>query len=406
MLAEKVVALLRGLPKELRRELVPIPDAAIRFRATLGDQPGGNLFDHLARFVTAETGKATEAETLRGIDLPPALRMNLRVLDDGGHEMKRGRNLEVLRRELRASARDGARVEPGGTWARDGVRRWDFGEVPQELKVMTAGVTLRMFPAIEDAGAAVRLRLYPDAARARQLSRDGIVRLAALAMPQQHDLARRLCANDREFPLLAASAGLGRSLFDEVADRAVADSLAMVGGSEPRTAGEFDSLVDASRQHVADCGAEVVRVVRSVLLAAKEARAALEGLRGSAFGRQRESIERQLSALLSPGWVRYTSEPWFHQLPKYLRTVARRAARVSNEVERDRKLEAQVAPYEAALRELASGADRSKPAPERDRLRWMIEEFRVSLFAQELKTLAPVSGKRLDEQLRLARREL
>jgi ATP-dependent helicase HrpA len=406
MLAEKVVALLRGLPKELRRELVPIPDAAARFRAALGDRPGGSLFDHLARFVTAETGKATEAEMLRGIDLPPALRINLRVLDEGGHELRRGRNLELLRRELRSSGRDGASVEPGGTWARDGVRRWDFGEVPQELKVVTAGVTLRMFPAIEDAGAAVRLRLYPDAVRARQLSRDGVVRLAALALPQQHDLVRRLCASDRELPLLAASAGLGRSLFGEVADRAVADSLAMAGGNEPRTAGEFDSLVDSSRQHVADCGAEVVRVVRSVLLAAKEARAALEGLSGSAFAGQRESVERQLRSLLSPGWVRHTPEPWFHQLPKYLRTVARRAARVRNEVERDRKLEAQVAPYESALRALESGADRSKPAPERDRLRWMIEEFRVSLFAQELKTLAPVSARRLDEQLRLARREL
>jgi ATP-dependent helicase HrpA len=142
-----------------------------------------------------------------------------------------------------------------------------------------------------------------------------------------------------------------------------------------------------------------------VLVAAKEARAALEGLGGAVFAVQRQSIERQLKALLAPGWVRRTPEPWFHQLPKYLRTMARRAARVRNEVERDRKLDAQVAPYEAGLRELASKADPSKPAPERDRLRWMIEEFRVSLFAQELKTLAPVSAKRLDEQLRLARRE-
>jgi ATP-dependent helicase HrpA len=262
------------------------------------------------------------------------------------------------------------------------VRRWDFGDVPEDFRVVTAGVTLRMFPAIEDAGADVRLRLYPDAARARYLTRDGVVRLAALAMPQQHDLVRRLCANDREFPLLTATAGLGRALFDEIADRAVADSLAAAGGKEPRTAGEFDALVDASRQHVADCGSEVVRVARSVLVAAKEARAALEGLGGAVFAGQRESVERQLAALLAPGWVRRTPEPWFHQLPKYLRTVARRAARVRNEVERDRKLEAQVAPYEAALRELAGGADRSKPAPERDRLRWMIEEFRVSLFAR------------------------
>ena len=301
MLAEKVVALLRGLPKELRRELVPIPDAAARFRATLGDHPGGNLFDHLARFVTAETGKATEAETLRAVDLPPALRLNLRVLDNHGHELRRGRNLEVLRRDLRTAARDVASVDPGGAWVRDGVRRWDFGDVPEDFRVVTAGVTLRMFPAIEDAGAAVRLRLYPDAARARYLTRDGVVRLAALAMPQQHDLVRRLCANDREFPLLAATAGLGRALFDEIADRAVADSLAVAGGKEPRTAGEFDALVDSSRQHVADCGAEVVRVARSVLVAAKEARAALEGLGGAVFAAQRESIERQLDGIARAG---------------------------------------------------------------------------------------------------------
>ena len=109
--------------------------------------------------------------------------------------------------------------------------------------------------------------------------------------------------------------------------------------------------------------------------------------------------------MLVPGWVRHTPEPWFHQLPKYLRAAARRAERLCNEVERDRKLEGQVASYTAALRELARNSDPSRPAPDRDRLRWMIEEFRVSLFAQELKTLAPVSAKRLDEQLRLARRE-
>jgi ATP-dependent helicase HrpA len=123
------------------------------------------------------------------------------------------------------------------------------------------------------------------------------------------------------------------------------------------------------------------------------------------FAGQCESLECQVAALLSPGWVRRTPEPWFHQLPKYLRAAARRAERVRNEIERDRKLAAQVAPYEGSLRELAGQADPARPAPERERLRWMIEEYRVSLFAQELRTLAPVSARRLDEQLRLARRE-
>jgi ATP-dependent helicase HrpA len=285
------------------------------------------------------------------------------------------------------------------------VRRWDFGEMPDEVRASAAGVALRLFPAIEDTGSAVRLRLCPGSEQARAITRDGIVRLAALAMPQQHGLVQRMCAGHRELALLAATSGLGRPLFDEIADRAVADALEAVGGRTPRTAGEFDVLGDSARQRVAECGDEVLRVARSVLSALKDARAALGALGAPVFVGQRESVARQLDALVAPGWVRHTPDPWFHQLPKYLRAAQRRAERIRNEVERDRKLHAQVIHYESALRELERGSDPSRPAPEREHLRWMIEEFRVSLFAQELKTSMPVSAKRLDEQLRLAQRE-
>jgi ATP-dependent helicase HrpA len=214
-----------------------------------------------------------------------------------------------------------------------------------------------------------------------------------------------MCAADREFTLLAATAGLGRSLFDEVADRAVADALDLPVGRHPQTAVDFDAIVDRCRERVADCGTEVVRVAKSVLMSLKEARAALAALGAPIFAGPRDSVVRQLDGLLAPGWVRHTPEPWFHQLPKYVRAAARRAERIRNEVERDRKLQSQVVPYEAALHEIERAADPARPAPERERLRWMIEEFRVSLFAQEMKTLTPVSAKRLDEQLRLARSE-
>jgi ATP-dependent helicase HrpA len=272
-----------------------------------------------------------------------------------------------------------------------------------EVRVRAAGVNLRLFPAIEDAGATVRLRLSPDAHQAAALTRDGIVRLAALAMPQQHDLVRRMCASDREFALLAASAGLGRALFDEVADRAVADALEATGAALPRNAAEFEALVDAARARVADCGAEVLRVARATLAALKEARGPLKALGAAVFESSRQTIEGPLDALVAPGWVRRTPEPWFHQLPKYVRAAQRRAERMRNDVERDRKLYAQVAPYESALQALDRVAELSQVASEREKLRWMLEEYRVSLFAQELRTLTPVSAKRLDEQLRLAR---
>ncbi len=404
-LREKVVALLRGLPKDLRRGLVPIPDAADRFIARLRDEGGGALVDRLARFVTEETGQATGPEVLRAVELPPWLRFNVRVLDAGGHELSRGRTLEVLRRELRVEGvvvRAGSEAAP---WEREGVRHWDFGDLPADVRVRLAGVTVRMFPTVEDCGSSVRLRLSADASQAAMLTRDGVVRLAALAMPQQYELVRRLGSGDREFTLLVAGSGHGRALFDEIADRAVVDALDMVGGVLPRSATQFEAAVDSARARVADRGDEVLRVVRSTLMALKDANASLELPSGAAFAEGRASVRGSLDRLLAPGWVRRTPDPWFHQLPKYVRAAHRRAERLRNDVERDRKLEAQVAPYQAALGELDRSADPTRPAPERERLRWMIEEFRVSLFAQELRTLQPVSAKRLDEQLRLAQRE-
>jgi ATP-dependent helicase HrpA len=404
-LREKVIALMRGLPKELRRGIVPIPDAAARFVAALRDDPGGMLFERLAQFVTAEAGQVTGPEVLRAIDLPPWLRFNLRVLDETGHELRRGRNLEVLRRELHVAAAHVAGGPQASEWQRDGVRRWDFGELPEDVRLRMAGVTVRMFPALEDGGGAARLRLCADAIQAEALTRDGVLRLAALAMPQQYDLVRRMCSTDREITLLAAATGHGRALFDEVADRAVMDALEAVGGERPRNAVAFDAAIDAARGRVADCGQEVLRVVRAVLAALRDARGALSDLGGPAFASGQASVRRNLDALTVPGWVRRTPEPWFHQLPKYVRAAERRAVRLRNDVERDRKLDSQVASYVAALQVLDRSADSARPAPERERLRWMIEEFRVSLFAQELRTLTPVSAKRLDEQLRRAQRE-
>jgi ATP-dependent helicase HrpA len=354
--------------------------------------------------VTENAGRATEAAAFSGIALPDALRLSIRVVDAGGHEVRRGRDLESLRRELRSARVATAVVAQGHAWEREGVRKWDFGDIPQEVGVRIAGVSVRMHPGIEDAGNAARLRLFPAAAQARLATRDGVVRLAALAMPQQHDLVRRQCAADRDLTLLAAASGMGRALFDEIADRAVAEAMRVAAKHEPRSEAEFDAAVDAARTGVAEQGAELLRLARSTLVALKDARAALGALGAPAFAAARESITRQLAELTAPGWLRRTPDPWLRQLPKYLKAAARRAERLRNAVDRDRKLHERLVPYEAALRELELGhAGEFARGPECERLRWMLEEFRVSLFAQELRTLQPVSATRLDEQLRLAR---
>jgi len=404
-LQQKLVTVLRGLPKDLRRKLVPIPVAAARLRVALAPIGTGSLFERLAELVTAETGARVEPAELASIALPPWLRMNLRVLDAEGREIRRGRELEALRQELRVRAARAARPEAAQGWERDGVRRWDFGELPDELRIATGRVTLRMFPGLEDTGNAVRLRLYPSPAAAQAATGHGVMRLAALASSQQHDLVARQCAADRELALLTAAAGFDRRLFAEIADRAVANALRLEELGIPHAEAAFTARLDAARAGITDHGEQVARAVKAVLLAVKEVRASLEHLQGPVFAAGREAVLRQLATLLAPGWVRDTPAAVFSQLPKYVKAAARRAQRLRDDVNRDHRLDAQVAPFAAAWRSLVAAAGPDGPGIELDRLRWMIEEFRLSLFAQDLRTLGPVSAKRLEAQVALARAE-
>ena len=403
MLRDKVIALLRGLPKDLRRELVPIPDCADRFLESIRGTTAGSLHEALARFVTEAAGVSVSARELTAVSLAPWLNFSVRVLDATGRELRRGRDLVALQRASRSADPGPAPVESRGAWERDGVRRWDFGAIPDGTSVRSAGVMLTMYPAIDDAGEAVRLRLYPSRALARSRTRDGIIRLGILAMPQQHDLVRRACAADRDLALLAASGGMGRDLFEDIADRAVAEAMFGAGGPLPCDAAQFDACIASARARVADCGSAVAGVAKAVLQALREVRTSLALASAPAFTAQRESVRLQVEALLPDGWMRRTPEPWLRQLPKYLKAAGRRVARLRGDIERDRRLEGQLAPYLAALRDLKREPDGIGGSDEVERLRWMIEEFRVSLHAQDLRTLQPVSARRLDVQLARAR---
>jgi ATP-dependent helicase HrpA len=400
---EKVVALLRGLPKAQRRLLVPIPESAERFLQSHAQRHDESLMELLAAFVTRESGEATTAADLRAIAMAPYLHLNFSLVDAMGRELRQGRDLAALRSELRGHATSQV-GRPAHAWERESVRRWDFGEIPGEISVQSHGLRLRMYPGLEDAGTSVRLRLYARQVAAQRHTREAVVRLAALAMPQQYDKVRRTLSADRDIALLAASSGLGKSLFDEVADRAV--EVAVLGhGPVPHAEREFLAAVDAGRARVVEASEEIARSVKAILQALKEAKAVIARLDAPVFASARSSVQQQLARLTAPGFVRRTPQPWFGQLAKYLRALTRRLDRLKDNVERDPRLQAQVEPYERLLAELEGVVDPAEAWPELEKLRWMIEEFRVSLFAQELRTLMPISAKRLEAQAALARRE-
>jgi len=412
-LGDKVVALLRGLPKEVRRELVPIPETAAAFVSTIdAGAIGGeeSLLDLLAEFVTQRAGMAVTDGQLAQIQLAPWLRMNLRVVDRDGRTVRQGRELTLLRNEDRgrpAAVLDEVRHGP---WTREGVREWDFGHLPPEIIVPSAGVLLRMYPTVDDAGDSVRLSLQPSQASAGARTRRGMVRLAALAMPQQRGQLIRQLADDRSFALLVAATGFGKRLIDDIADRAVEYSV-LDRGHWPQTQTQFAEAVEQGRGALVPNGMAIAATVSAALAALREARKGLAAAaKSSAFAPTRAAIETTLSELFADGWVRDTPMPWFEQLPKYAGATTRRLQRAQGDVARDARLQAELDPLVAQFQQLRALQSADGGAPydhtEVTNLRWMIEEFRLSLFAQELRTLAPISAKRINTQLQQARREI
>jgi len=331
--------------------------------------------------------------------------MNLRILDATGHPLRQGRDLLAVRDELRARGLMRGEAGLAHPWVREGVRRWDFDDIPESVRVPSGGLSLRMIPGIEDLEGSVRLKLFHDDDAARRRTRRGVVRLAALALPQQRELVRRRLADDRQFSLLVAGSGFGKSLIDEIADRAVEAAVLGPLPGFPRSRTAFEAALEQGRGQVVEQGEEIANVVRAVLESLKEARALLGEMSGAAFAATRLAAQNQVEDILGPGWVRETPDAWFRQLPKYLKGLVRRLERARNDVARDRRLQQQVEPYLVAGMQLLVSADSDRAAPELERYRWMIEEFRLSLFAQELRSAMPISAKRLDEQLALARQE-
>ena len=282
-------------------------------------------------------------------------------------------------------------------------RQWDFGDVPEHRDVERNRLRLVVYPAIEDRGAGVVLVEARNAATAEVISQAGIVRLAMLALPQQAKFASKRVTDDRELILLSRGLSLRQSLADALTQRAFRECFLQADAPLPRTAQDFAKLLDARRAQLSDVADRLVTTITLTLKEWRAARAALDGLRPGAFADVVAEVNAQLTLLLPPDFIESTPRPWLDYLPRYLKAVTRRIERLPPNVKRDAELAAKVRPFATALRAFLAEPVISGVRPEIEELRWMIEEFRVSLFAQELKTMVRVSEKRLEDQVRLVR---
>jgi ATP-dependent helicase HrpA len=384
---EKIAELLRSLPKAVRRRIVPVTDHARLALAAVTAGPLPPFHAWLAAWITARTGTPLRAADLAMAVLPDHLRLNIRVLG-GAQVLAEGRDLAQLRRQLRGAPR---------TAAPDSHRSWDFGPLPEVLAVSRAGVTFNVWPALRDVGTGVAVAEARSLTAAQDLSRAGLTRLAVLALPQLARHIGRRIAEDRTLVLLAQGLAASRPLVESGAERIFQECFFDTEQDLPRDAAQFARQLDARRAQLDATATRLIAMMRSILEERRAARAALDCLRADIFAATLAPLRAQLDELFAPDFPRSPAQPWFNQLPRYLKAISRRATRMSTNLERDAALAARIQPFEGQYRALRGQAVPLAAEAGLAQLRWMLEEFRVSLHAQELRTLVPVSEKRLQE---------
>jgi ATP-dependent helicase HrpA len=392
---ELVTALIRSLPKELRRSLVPVPEVAAEALRRL--RPGSEpLLDALARELERTRGVRVPRSAWDLSRLPPHLQMRFRVEDTGGEVVAEGEDLDALREAVKPQLRERlAAATP--SIERTGLRAWEIGTLPREL-APTASGGMRAYPALVDQGATVGVRLFETAGEQASAMHAGTRRLLLLTVRSPIPWVVDHLDMPAKLALMTAPHGSVGAALDDALLAALDALTAEAGGPAWDEAG-FAQL----REHVAGELAERTLAVARALVAALEARREVErrldALPAAAPLQEiRLDVARQLGRLVHPGCVATAGAARLPDVERYLQAAAARLDRLpdaaGSDRDRMRTIHELEAAYEGRLAEWPTGTPRP---PELYEVRWMLEELRVASFAQALAVRGgpPVSAKRI-----------
>lgn len=405
MVKEKAQALLKSLPQKIRRHCVPIADYAKAFYARCGE---GQRTDRGFLTVLAEDIRETlsvpcTASDFKVEQLPPHLIMNFRVVDEHGRTLEMGRSLAQLRAELGGLAQDAFQsvAQADESVAKDlaeGVTDWTFGELPELMEISRRGQTLIGHPALVDQGNVCSIEVFDDPVEAARTHRKGLRKLFRLVLREQVKYVERSLKDLGRVSMQAAVVpGLSR-LFEstDTLSRGVVDAvLEATALVDPLPTDEesFKARKEDVRGRLTLVAGEVARLLTTIVTEATSLPMKLR--RFTDAPELVRDVEEQLDALFPPDFLLAAPLSQLMHYPRYLKAIHYRLDRYRDDPKRDAERQAALTalrvPY---LRAVA--ARRGVPDPQLTDFRWLLEELRVSLYAQQLRTPMPVSVKRLE----------
>jgi len=391
MLEEKITAMIRALPKVLRRHFVPAPDFA---RAALaGMKPGaGKLGPALGKQLQRMTGVEVPPEQWLSLAIPSHLRMGICVEDEKGRELSYGLDIARLLDELGPRLRQVSReLVAGDEWNKKGLQSWDFKAIPDWVEVRHGSTCMRAYPALAARGQAVDQVLGDTPEQAACMTRAGVRVLYMNALGATLKYVRKDFLKREEANLVYQGLNPSRALVDDFLELAVERCFLPDPAQLPRDREAFQArLAQGKGSFVADCN-ELGDRVQHILATYRQAKAQFDQQASRLDPAAREDIERQLADLVAERFLVTTPGRRLEQFPRYLKAIQLRLEKLAQDPARDSSRGRELAPFLLRYRELAKQHSPDTLGP----LRWLLEEFRVSLFAQELGTSEPVSSKRI-----------
>ncbi|WNC91091.1 ATP-dependent RNA helicase HrpA [Paraburkholderia sp. FT54] len=441
MLKEKTQLLLKSLPQKLRRHCVPLPEFAAGFVDRHGGPRfgAGGLLESLIADIREQTQVAMKQSDFKLETLPPHLFMNFKVVDEHGRQLAMGRNLSQLRAELggqaqqhfqkiassaagaaladaggggvatpsQASGAAGGAAQRGkgaaasgpqsapqagaqGTALYEKLTTWNFGKLPELLEIRRGGQTLFGYPALVDRGTHCDVEVFDSPDEAARIHRAGLRRLFALQLKEPIKYLEKNLPGLREMAMQFMPRGTQEELRDQLIDTAL--DRACLQDPLPDDDASFHTRRDEGRSRLTLLAQEIARLVGQIL--SEYATVAKKLVQAKSFTAAHADLQNQLDGLIGKRFVVDTPYAQLAHFPRYLKGIALRIDKLKADPARDARQSAEFQPllqnYQRAVAQRGGVLD-----PRLSEFRWLLEELRISLFAQELRTPMPVSVKRL-----------
>ena len=399
LLEAKCMALVRGLPKALRKNFVPVPDfvGAALSKVQFAE---GSLSLSLGRELTRMTGArvSDEAWAESEAQLEGHLRMNIEVVDNQGKLLGEGRDLAELTARFSEATQAGLAL-PKTAKSQQPVEAKAFTEVAAKTQQQVAGLSMTVYPALVEEAGVVKEGRFPTLAEAEFQHRRALQRLLLQQLAEPAKFLRNKLPGLTELALLYRDMGRVDALVEDIL-LASLDSCILDGEANlPRDGAGLAALAERKRGDWAEHAERLAKLTLEVLKLWHGLQKRFKGKIDLAQAMALNDIKQQLSNLVYPGFVRETPTQWLKEMPRYLKAIEQRFDKIGSQVQRDRVWSGELGGYwEQYQTRLAKHSQEGKRDAQLVLYRWLLEEYRVSLFAQQLGTKLPVSDKRLSKQ--------